>query len=99
MSVAPNRSRRYVGFIRTSIDAIDPADVEVANASQDKIKVEQAHLGTFEVPNWNSVSRDEIRKHLAALRSVAGVTTERRMGKKGEVDPAFHLLATATGWC
>ncbi len=94
-----NVGTRYVLVaIRTLIDATDPADVKVANALQDKIEVKQAHLGKFEVPNWDSAGRDEIRKHLAALQSVAGITTERRMGRKGEVDPVFHLLATATSW-
>ena len=94
-----NVGTRYVLVaIRTLINATDPADVKAANALQDKIKVEQSHPGKFEVPNWDSAGRDEIRKHLAALQSVAGITTQRRMGKKGEVDPVFHLLATATSW-
>lgn len=90
---------RYVLVaIRTLINANDPADIAAANALQDAITVKQSGSGVFQVPNWDREGLDFIREHLQALQSVAGVTTERRMGKKGEVDPVFHLLATATGW-
>jgi hypothetical protein len=94
-----NVGTRYVmAAVRTLINATDPGDVKKANALQDKISFEQAAKGSFEIPNWNTSDRDFIRAHLQALQSKAGVTTQRRMGKKGEVDPVFHLLATATSW-
>ena len=91
-------TRYILAAIRTLIDANDPADVKLANALQDQIKVVQAGAGKFEVPDWDPVSKGKIQEHLYALQSMAGVTTERRMGKPGEVDPIFHLLATAASW-
>jgi len=90
---------RYVmAAVRTLADFENPADVKIANAVQDKIQVQQAGTGKFEVPNWDLVSQSKIRDTLAVLQSMSGATTERRMGKKEEVDPVLHLLATATGW-
>jgi len=91
---------RYVMIIvRTLADPRSAADLKAAHALQDAIKVEQAGgPGTFEVPNWDKTSRDEIRNLLSALQARSGATNEVRMGTKDEVDPIFHLMATATGW-
>jgi hypothetical protein len=90
---------RYVmAAIRTLADFENPADVKAANAVQDKIEVQQAGTGKFEVPNWDQASQKKIRDTLAVLQSMSGATTERRMGRKEEVDPILHLMATATGW-
>ncbi len=94
-----NVGTRYVmAAVRTLIDASRAEDLKIAHALQDQIKVEQAAAGTFEIPQWDAASRDKVRELLAQLSGMSGVTTERRMGKAGEVDPTFHLLATATGW-
>jgi para-nitrobenzyl esterase len=84
--------------VRTLADFENPADVKAANAAQDKIAVQQMGTGKFEVPNWDQVSQKKIRDTLAVLQSMSGATTEKRMGKKEEVDPILHLMATATGW-
>ena len=94
-----NVGTRYVmAAVRTLIDASRAEDLKIANALQDQIKVEQVAPGKFEIPEWDVASRDKVRDLLAQLSGVSGVTTERRMGKAGDVDPIFHLLATATGW-
>jgi len=91
---------RYVMLaIRTFVNANDPADIKAANALQDKMEIKQASIGEFKVPNWDPVSQGAIRDHLAALNTMSGQTTERSMGaNKADVDPVFHLLATAVGW-
>jgi len=91
-------TRYIMAAIRTLADPNDAADVKVANELQDRIQVQQASAGKFEVPKWDPVSQGKIRDHLAALQTMGGATTEKRMGKKEEVDPIFHLMATATGW-
>jgi para-nitrobenzyl esterase len=91
-------TRYIMAAVRTLADFENPADVKAANAVQDKIAVQQAGTGKFEVPNWDPVSQKKIRDTLAVLQSMSGATTERRMGKKEDVDPILHLLATATGW-
>jgi para-nitrobenzyl esterase len=90
---------RYVmAALRTFANPKDPADVKVANQMQDKVSVKQAAVGKFEVPNWDPVSQDKIRETLEVLNTMSGATNEKRMGKKEEVDPVLHLIATASGW-
>ena len=92
-------TRYIMVVIRTFADPNDPADLKAANALQDGIEVKQARIGKFEVPNWDPISQGKIRDLLAALAAMGGGTTERRMGaNKTDVDPVFHLMATATSW-
>jgi hypothetical protein len=94
-----NKGTRYMmAVVRTLANPNDAGDNQMANALQDKIQVMQAGIGKFEVPNWDPISQRKIRDHLAALQTMSGATTERRMGKKEQIDPILHLLATATGW-
>jgi para-nitrobenzyl esterase len=89
---------RYVfAAIRTLADPANAADVKAANVAQDRIRV-RASKGSFEIPNWDSAARDEIRKLLLALAARAGATTEERFGPRDKVNPIQHLLATAAGW-
>jgi para-nitrobenzyl esterase len=88
---------RYVYvIIRTLAEAEDARDVKMANAVQDQIKVEQASVGKFEVPEWDQASQDKARQALEALGSLGG--TVDRFGRKDEVDPFDHLIGTAIGW-
>jgi len=53
---------RYVmAVVRTLVDPRSQKDVQAVNALQDQIKVEQASIGRFEVPNWVPVSQKTIR--------------------------------------
>jgi para-nitrobenzyl esterase len=87
---------RYVFVIvRTFVDPSKPEDLQQAHRLQDAIHVEHARLGTFEVPNWDSVSQNKVRDALITLgTSFKG----NAFGRKGEVDPIDHLICTATGW-
>ena len=89
---------RYVLIgVRAFVDPNDPADVKAAHALQDAIKVEQAAPGTYEVPNWDSASRDKVRAEL--IKRAARFTDSRGMfGPRGKVDPERHLIGAASGW-
>jgi len=88
---------RYVQFIiRTLADPQDAADVKAANALQDAIKVEQASVGRFEVPNWDPVTLKKARDALNTLGALGGASNF--FGKKEEVDPVSFLIGTAGGW-
>jgi hypothetical protein len=90
---------RYVlAAVRTLADAGSASDVKAANAAQDRIRVQQAATGKFEIPNWDVAERDEIRKLLLALAARAGTTAEERFGTRDTVNPIQHLLTTAAGW-
>lgn len=88
---------RYVFIIvRTLADPQDADDVKTANALQDKIEVEQASKGAFATPTWDAASRDKVRSALNSLASLG--ISKTKFGKKEEVDPVAHLIATAIGW-
>jgi hypothetical protein len=95
---------RYVAaIVRTFVDANDSQDVKEANGIQDQMTAEQASAGKFEIPDWDTESRDTIRNALNLL--AATVDSSRNapgkkgaFGKKGQVDPILHLLSTAYAW-
>ncbi|HVT88839.1 MAG TPA: subclass B3 metallo-beta-lactamase [Tepidisphaeraceae bacterium] len=88
---------RYVYIIvRTLANPEDAQDMKAANAVQDAIKVQQASVGTFEVPKWDESSQNKVRDALAVLVSLGNIVN--RFGTKQEVDPIDHLIGTAIGW-
>ena len=46
-------SRYMFAAVRTLANPADPADVKAANAAQDRIQVQQAAKGHFEIPAWD----------------------------------------------
>jgi hypothetical protein len=89
---------RYVmAAVRTLVNPNDPKDLDAVHALQDKIKVSQKDVGKFEVPNWDPVSQKKVRDALLVLGSTAN-SFKNAFGRKGEVDPINHLIATAVGW-
>jgi hypothetical protein len=91
---------RYVLFlVRTFVDPNDPSDVAKVHAAQDALTVTQSQTGTFEVPDWDRASLDQIRNALNALAAAnGGLDSARMFGSKDQVDPVQHLLGTAAGW-
>lgn len=88
---------RYVFLlIRTLIDAEDAGDIAAANRLQDEIKAEQVGRGTFEVPQWDSVTQAKARDALSVLGELGD--TSNRFGRKDDVDPVDFLIGTAIGW-
>ena len=89
---------RYVlAGIRTLVNPADPKDVQQVHALQDAIKVSQAASGKWEAPNWDPVSQKKVRDALLILSSTTEGFT-KAFGKKEDVDPVRHLIATAAGW-
>ena len=89
---------RYVmAAVRTLVDPGNPDDVKQVHALQDAIKVEQAGTGKFEVPNWDAASQKKVRDALLVLNETLP-DLRRAGGRRGEVDPVRHLIATASAW-
>ena len=89
---------RYVLLgIRTFVDPNDPTDIERVHALQDEVRAEQSRTGTFEFPNWDSVSQKKVRQELIK-RAASLPDTKGMFGKRGKVDPERHLIGAATGW-
>lgn len=89
---------RYVGInFRTFVDPNDPDDVEQVHKLQDKIVVEQASVGSFEIPNWDQQSYEEID---GAFRTLYYTMDDwsGAFGDVGEFDPVKFYVASASGW-
>jgi hypothetical protein len=84
--------------IRTFVDPADPRDVKKVHKLQDAISVTQpGGPGEFSVPAWDAASQKKLRDALLVLASTTS-GFDHAFGKKGEVDPVRHLMATAAGW-
>jgi hypothetical protein len=89
---------RYVLLaVRILADPDDPADVTAANALQDQLAVRAGSAGLLVTPDYDQESFTTVRNAILAL---AGTISEyaRAFGRRDEVDPIRHLLATAGGW-
>ena len=89
---------RYVlVLIRTLVNPVDPKDIEQVHSLQDAVVVQQARVGTFEVPNWDLESQNKVRQALLVLG--ASLPDSRKMfGTKDQVDPVRFLIGSAMAW-
>jgi hypothetical protein len=91
-------TRYLFAAARTLIDPAAPRDVEAVHKLQDAIKVDQpGGPGRFEVPKWVPVSQKKVRDALLVLNETLP-DLRRAGGRRGEVDPVRHLIATASAW-
>jgi hypothetical protein len=90
---------RYVFMgVRTLVDPNSPEDLQRVRALQDAIGVEQpGGPGRLEIPNWDRASQKKVRDALLALNEMLP-DLRRAGGRKDQVDPVRHLIATAAGW-
>jgi hypothetical protein len=88
----------YVSLsVRTLVNSSDPADIIKANALQDQLKIEAASAIPYSHPSYDQESYQAIYKQLIELgRGIPDAS--KTFGKKQDVDPVRHLLATAWGW-
>ncbi|MDG2305305.1 MAG: DUF1254 domain-containing protein [Candidatus Binatia bacterium] len=88
----------YVALaVRTLVNASDPADVEAANALQDKMKITAASASPFTMPQYDMDSYRATYKPILELSK--GVPDTRKMfGNRQDVDPVRFLLGSAFGW-
>ncbi|WP_254525967.1 DUF1214 domain-containing protein [Natrinema caseinilyticum] len=89
---------RYAGvLIRTFVDPNDPDDVTQVRQLQDEIGVEQASAGSFEIPNWDQQSFNQLDDALTTVFT----TLENFSGAYGDVDqvdPVKFFVASPSGW-
>jgi hypothetical protein len=89
---------RYVLMaVRILVDPNNPKDVAEVHSLQDAIKVSQASVGKFEVPNWDQTSQKKVRDALLVLASTLP-DTKRMFGQKGQVEPVRRLVGAASAW-
>jgi hypothetical protein len=71
--------------------------MKAAHRLQDAVKVEQADIGKFEVPDWK---KEEVEKMRETINVVAATVTDssKIFGRKEELDPVYWMLGAALGW-
>ena len=90
-------SRYVMVGVRTLVDPLDPDDVAVVSALQDRMKLETSSSEAFIAPDYDRASLDKTREALLSLAS--GLTAfDRTFGRPDEVEPVHHLIGTAAGW-
>jgi len=83
--------------VRTLVDSSDDTDIRKANDLQDKLKIEAVSSKPFVLPDYDVESYKKTRNALLELGR--GVPDSFSMfGKKEDVNPVRHLIATAVGW-
>ncbi|MCA9174372.1 MAG: DUF1214 domain-containing protein, partial [Planctomycetales bacterium] len=90
-------TRYAVALFRTFADPNDPNDMKAAHALQDAIRIQQASPGKLELPDWDMESFKQTRKDLNVLANRLSDLSDG-FGKKGQVDPISHLMASSYGW-
>ncbi|MFB8007071.1 DUF1254 domain-containing protein [Nocardia sp. NPDC056000] len=90
-------TRYFMAAIRTFVDPNNPQDIAAVHALQDSIKAEQAGNGTFEVPQWDKASQDNVRNALLTLAATLP-DTKNSFGPEGQVDEVRHLITAASAW-
>jgi hypothetical protein len=95
-----NVGRRYAAIImRTQANAADPADLAIANALQEQLKLEQKGRGSYVASNnWNMEEILAMRAKYQEIQKQEGITSDVMFGKKGEVPLKEHNVGTAAGW-
>lgn len=90
-------TRYVVAAFRFFADPSKPEDMNKVHALQDAVTVKQAAVGSFEIPEWDSKSRDKTRRALLDLGALLP-DTAKMFGTRDEVDPVRHLIGAALGW-
>ena len=89
---------RYVLLaIRTFMDPNDEQDMKEAYRLQDAVRVEQADIGKFEVPDWNKEEVEQMRETINVVAATA-TDSSKMFGKKEDLDPVYWMLGAALGW-
>ena len=90
-------TRYAMVLFRTFCDPNSPDDMKRAHALQDAIQVKQTSPGKLELPDWDEASLVKTRKQINALAATIKSFPDA-FGRKGDVDPTQHLMASAFGW-
>ncbi|MCA9880435.1 MAG: DUF1254 domain-containing protein [Thermomicrobiales bacterium] len=91
-------TRYLLAAVRTFVDPENADDLLNVHALQDAISISQpGGPGTFDVPAWDPASQKTVRDALLVL-SATLPDMRHAFGRKEDVDPVRHFIATASGW-
>ncbi|MGX1584424.1 DUF1254 domain-containing protein [Microbacterium sp. K35] len=82
---------------RILFNPADTADLDAVHDLQDALTITTAGDRTFTHPDYDPASYTQVREALLTLgRAIGGLGGS--FGRKAEVDPIHHLIATASAW-
>ena len=95
-----NVGRRHAAIaMRTQANTADPADLAIANALQEQLKLEQKDRGSYVASNnWDMEEVLAMRAKYQEIAKQEEISSEVMFGKKGEVPLKEHNVGTAAGW-
>jgi hypothetical protein len=83
--------------IRILVDPNNPDDLAAVHALQDQIAVTAGSARPFTMPGYDEPSLTATRNALLELATGLG-GFDHAFGRREDVDPVRHLIATAAGW-
>jgi hypothetical protein len=91
-------TRYFFPGIRILANPEDPKDMKAVHDLQNKITADQpGGPGKFEIPDWDSASRDKTRAIILQLGEPLP-DTRGMFGAKEQVDPVRHFIGSAMAW-
>jgi hypothetical protein len=97
LDIAKFNSKFVMVTIRILVDSTKSEDIDLANNLQDKLKITGAAGSVYHHPNYDLKSLETTAMPLIKL--AGGLTdTTAAFGKKKDVNPVKHVLASAYGW-
>jgi hypothetical protein len=89
---------RYVTVaIRTLVNPNKDGDLQQVHALQDAVSARQDDIGSFDVPQWDSLSQEAVRDALVQLGATLP-DSKRMFGPKKDIDQVRHLIGSAVAW-
>ena len=90
---------RYVAVIvRVLAGPANKDDLRQIHSLQDALKVSQRASGTFQVPNWDEISRKKVQTALLQLGATIADTHRMYGANEKLVDPVRHVIGSAMLW-
>lgn len=96
IEVASKTRYMYI-IIRILVNPYNRADLQRGHVQQNLIKLTQAGLGEFLIPNWNKASIVNLQAALTRLADYIKPGTSLT-AYRGQIDPTVQLIGVATLW-
>ncbi len=91
-------TRYAVVVFRVLVDFRNKDELRQLHSLQDALKVIQQNPGSFQIPNWDEVSRKKVQAALLQLGTTISDTRRMYGANENQVDPVRHVIGSAMLW-